>query len=209
MKRERLVVLILLFGLTINSLIADGLNSFSTTPNSNGYDLQSTLTSSVESNDYSVTLRTAVVDTDVAITNSSKTIDDLYIGDISSAGSTSEYIGVILSEGNLNTSLKLKVTFDFNPFTGSYIDTSGNEATHTSETDPFLTDVTLGTLDSSSTEDYIISPVITAGPNTEPQSIATFKIGWNADTTAPAGEYSSTVVLKVSTVDWWFFEFYI
>jgi len=113
-----------------------------------------------------------------------KTVDNL---DLTSAGTT-DAISVKLSGGNLNETVIYTTTVTENQFTGEV-----DGATYT--TDNNLT--VINTTDGTNQTEY--TATVGAGPN-DAQDIAVFKFNWDADTSLPAGSYSTTNTISISVV---------
>ena len=113
-----------------------------------------------------------------------KTVDNL---DLTEAGKT-DAISVKLAGGNLNETVTYTTTVTENQFTGEV-----DGATYT--TDNNLT--VINNTDGNQQTEY--TAVVDAGPN-DAQDIAVFKFNWEADTSLPAGSYSTTNTISISVV---------
>jgi hypothetical protein len=113
-----------------------------------------------------------------------KSVDNL---DLTSEGSTSA-ISVKLSNGNLNDSVTYVTEITENPFTGTVDGVN------------YITNNNLTVRNFADSENKTsFTAVVDAGPNDE-QDIAVFDFHWDADTSLPAGSYSTTNTISISVI---------
>jgi hypothetical protein len=113
-----------------------------------------------------------------------KTVDNL---DLTAAGTTDE-ISVKLTGGNLNETVTYTTTVTENQFTGEV-----DGETYTTNNNLTVINTTDGEQQTTYTA------VVGAGPN-DAQDIAVFMFDWDADTSLPAGSYSTTNTISITVV---------
>ena len=200
--KGKIVMTLMIVSLTMMSIFSTDSTEYGTTPTS-GNVFYSKLTAQIEEVPYTLTLRYdsnrsgSIVEILTSEDDTSEVSVDLTNGD------NTGYFAIVASTGNVNRTINFTTSFTFEPFSGTYDD----DQTYISTTTPYIipgsvptTKNTNGDAQSINSDGDAISYEIPAGPQNNIQSIATFKLKVLPDKSAPAGNYSSTVTMNITTV---------
>ena len=198
-KKILTTLLIAAFAITSTFAVDYGTTAVS----SGGDSFSSQLIASVDSSSYTLSLHydgSESASETTVLTSTSATTD---ISVNLTEGDTTGYFAIVASTGNLNKTVNFTTTFTFEAFSGTY----DGDKTYISTTTPYIipgslptTKNTNGDAQSINSDGDAISYEIPAGPQNNIQSIATFKLKVLPDRSAPAGNYSSTVTMNITTV---------
>lgn len=184
--------------LTVLSIAAFAITSIFATTGSSGDTFSSELKSTVDPISYTLQLKyTEAGNRKDALVSSEGTTNIAM--DITNGDETG-YFAIVASTGNLNQTVNFATELQFEAFSGTY----DNGSTYTSTSIPTIKPNSIA-IKANSVGDFqtlngnTISYAIPAGPQDIVQSVATFKLNIPADTAAPAGDYSSTVTINITT----------